>query len=312
MRCKLCGNDQLNLIADSLRNSDGKVYYCPKCDLGILELDKRDMKSYYNEEYRKKFTDIIDRPSSKPQEIFNMRKSFQVDRISLMKPYFSKEKTLLEVGCSAGQFLYHIIDKFEEVVGVELDTNCANFTSEKLGIDVKDKDIKQINWKGKKFDNIVLFQVLEHTEDPIDFLNSLKLLLKDDGKIFIEVPNLYDPLLKLWNVSNYQKFYYHEAHTYYFTEKALLKLLNICNLEPVEIDFIQDYNLYNNLYWYFNNEPQRDCLFGLSEPEFSFSSQFAKVGEEISTLLKETNDIYKTILSKNKLTSNIFIIAENA
>ena len=44
----------------------------------------------------------------------------------------------------------------------------------------------------------------------------------------LEVPNLDDPLLRIWDVPAYEKFYYHEAHLSCFTEESLKILLEKC------------------------------------------------------------------------------------
>ena len=40
-----------------------------------------------------------------------------------------------------------------------------------------------------------MFHVLEHIEKPIDFLKNLKQLLNENGKIYIEVPNVDDVMI---------------------------------------------------------------------------------------------------------------------
>ena len=149
--------------------------------------------------------------------------------------------------------------------------------------------------------------MLEHITDPFLFLDCVHGKLADDGRVFIEVPNLYDPLLKLWKVPAYERFYFHEAHLSYFTEKSLKKMLKKCGFEVENFYYLQDYNLLNNLYWWFNNSPQDSCEFGLSKPKIDFRDE--EIGNEINTVLEYADEKYKSILEKHGMTSNIFVVA---
>jgi len=66
----------------------------------------------------------------------------------------------------------------------------------------------------------------------------------------------------------------------------------------------------NHLYWYFNDKPQSSCEFGLSEPKLIINNNYKKAADEINELMQETNKKYIDILRKNKVTSNMFLIAQ--
>lgn len=310
MDCTLCSDTNLKVITDQIRHQEKatNVYYCQSCDLALLGSEQKDYKEYYNEEYRKKFTDDLEEKIANAEYMHNLHKNFQQDRLDLISPYFDKTKKFLEVGCSSGMFLTHIKDQFQSVAGNEFDETCASFVEKKLGIQVYTQDLDHYNIPNQSFDYIASFQVLEHTENPQFFLSKLKDLLKDDGKIFIEVPNLHDPLRVLWNVPAYEKFYYHEAHTHYFSKKSLEKLCQKCDLHIDSIHFLQDYNLFNHVYWSFNNAPQKNPLFGLNKPQFHLKDDFSKSKKRVEKFLIETDKQYKKILEEQEMTSNIFLI----
>lgn len=308
MKCTICGNKNLELLTKDLRNSTGQVCYCSHCDLGLSDRQQFEIKEYYDKEYRKKFTDNLERPDSSPQSMFSLRRKFQEDRLEIVKNYVDKKKIFLEIGCSAGQFLCHVSDLFAECVGIELNTKCKIFVEESLKIRVYDTELKYCGFQEESFDYVAAFQVLEHTVDPAGFLDDVKEVIKTDGKIFIEVPSLHDPLLSLWDIEAYHQFYYHEAHTHYFSEKSLEKLAQKCGLIIEDIYFLQDYNVLNHLYWYFNNGPQEDCVSGLSKARIDFSEFNTEAGGKVNALFQEFDQRYKQILSEYKLTSNIFVI----
>lgn len=316
MKCRICGKETKEVIANKLRRGRGIVYRCPYCNYGMLEPEFDNAKKYYDEEYRKHFKDkITDEKRETARLCYEMQKDYQGDRLKIISAFFNEDKDFLEIGSSAGQFLSHIVGKFKTLTGIELDATCAEFCERliaQLGAQssrVYTDSIEQIEWEdNKKFDYIGFFQVLEHIEDPIQFLKNVNNRMKDDGRCFIEVPNLDDPLLKLWKVPAYETFYYHEAHLSYFTEESLGLMLEKCGFEIESIHFLQDYNLLNNIFWYFNNGPQDSNEFGLSAPHVDFRVQ--DVGDEINDLFVKMNEEYVRILAKHKMTSNIFIVAK--
>ena len=313
MKCPICGNEKLDILAEKLRRGNGIVYYCSECDYGMLKAGFENASEYYDKEYRKKFKDILTEDEEEtPEEIYRMRYAYQKDRMGLLKDFFDKKKSFMEIGCSAGQFVSQVRDEFGDVEGIELSRKCAEYVRNRWNKPVYSEEISQIEWKDKKFDYIGFFQVLEHIQDPEQFLIEVHRRLEKEGKVFIEVPSLDDPLRKLWKVPEYEQFYYHEAHLSYFSEKSIGRLLKKCGYEVEKVYHIQVYNFLNHLYWYFNHGPQQTCSFGLNEPNIDFQSDQERVlaaGDEVNEMLADMHKRYFEILSKYKLTSNMFIIA---
>ena len=316
MRCTICGNDKMQILAKRLRLGTGSVYYCPQCDYGMLQAGFDNASEYYDKEYRKKFKDnIADAGEQSPEEIYRERRMYQQTRLNIISDYFDRERDFLEIGCSAGQFLSAVRNEFRSVTGIELSTGCARFVEENWKIPVYSQEISDIDWKERQFDYISFFQVLEHIVDPQRFLTDVHKRLRNDGKVFIEIPDLEDPLRKLWKIPAYEEFYFHEAHLSYFSERSVSKILNKCGFKVENIYHIQDYNLLNHIYWYFNNGPQENGTFGLHVPAIDFDDKDERVkcaGDAVNALLAEMNQKYFDILSKYKLTSNLFVVASKS
>ncbi|MDO8495052.1 MAG: class I SAM-dependent methyltransferase [bacterium] len=313
MICLICQQPKLNILTKQLRDGTSRrVFHCPSCQLGILEEKKINVKQYYTEDYRKNHSNNLEKPNSKPEGIFRTEKNFQGDRLRIIKRFFSKKKTFLEVGCSAGQFISQVKDRFKMCAGVELDTHCARYVQKKFGLEVKTDPLENCDFQEKKFDYIAAFQTLEHIQNPLQFLAKAKDLLSPSGKVFIEVPNLHDALLSLWPADAYRKFYFHDAHTFYFSPKSLKKLCQKAGFKIDKMYFLQDYNFFNHFFWYFNNAPQSNSSFGLSQPQINFSGFSPKASREINQLIQDADQKYKDILSHHRITSNIFIVASKA
>jgi len=104
---------------------------------------------------------------------------------------------IVEIGCGKGIFLNMLVDAGADVTGYD-PTYSGDDPRIKAEYFDKNSDIR---CRG-----IVLRHVLEHIQNPLDFLNIIKNNAPVDAKIYIEVPNL-DWILK--NNAWYDIFYEH-------------------------------------------------------------------------------------------------------
>lgn len=292
MNCILCGNENLSLLTDTLRNGKGNVLYCKQCDFGILEQQVDNPAKYYAEEYRKTHRNAPDEDN--PEKIYNNTKIFQKHRKVRVEHFTKPQGSILEIGCSAGQFLSRLKDDGYGLYGVEYDPACRQYVKDKFGITVYSE------LPDHKYDAICLFQTLEHTVNPVTYIKLLKQMLNPDGKLFIEVPNLNDALRTAWENEAYEKFYFHEAHNWYFTERAIYKLAETCGVIPVYTDFIQDYSFYAHLQWHFLGTPTG--MSGLKK--IHPAKPYAKY-------INQLDKIYRLMLADGGIASNIFTVFQN-
>jgi len=306
--CPFCKRTSEIIMTEELRRGKGRVFFCKNCEVGFLEKFITNEEEYYNNVYRKKYSHRSVSCETNPSELFNIYKSFQNDRLSILKQYASGKNSLLEIGASAGQFLVHVKDLFPIVNAIELDSSCVSYIQEMFSIDADNKTLEHSKFKNKTYDICCSFQVMEHTSDPKQYLQSIFKALNHKGIALIEVPNLYDPLISVWNIHEYSKFYYHEAHNFYFTEEFLRRLSQETGFTVLQTYFLQDYNLLNHLNWIMNKQPQTTCEIGLNIPEVK--STETEIGTWLSQKLQDLNSEYIKKLSEHKKTSNIMMVLQ--
>jgi SAM-dependent methyltransferase len=97
---------------------------------------------------------------------------------------------LLEIGCSWGYFLHQARGAGFAVTGVEISPTRRAFGRQRLGLDIVG------DWSelpaSQQYDVIYTSHVLEHFTDLHDVFPRIARMLKDDGALFVEVPN-FDP-----------------------------------------------------------------------------------------------------------------------
>ncbi|MDD3296569.1 MAG: class I SAM-dependent methyltransferase [Candidatus Omnitrophica bacterium] len=314
MKCLLCGENTKEVIADKLRYGEArKVYHCNNCGLGMLQDSRteKELKSFYNRNYRKKFTPKLNQASN-PKELFEVYSNFQSTRIKLIRKFLKKDMKLLEIGCSAGMFLFQVKKYVREVAGIDYDSKSANFASQKCSCRVFSDCIDNLKFKKEEFDIICMFQVLEHTKNPVKFIEEVSKYLKPKGIIYIEVPNLNDALISAYNLPNHYNFYFHSAHLWYFTAKSLLGLMRKNNFKG-KVYFTQDYNILNHMHWISADGPQSNCLPGLSQPEFRLRDKFpSDKKKKFNAFIQKMDSEYKKILTELGITSNLSFIGQKS
>lgn len=107
--------------------------------------------------------------------------------------FIAKYKTrgaLLDVGAGKGEFLAQAVHEGWEVQGIEPSPSFRKYAKDRCGIELHagclgDPGTLPENY----FDVITLNHVLEHVVQPYALLDLIRRYLKEDGILFIEVPN---------------------------------------------------------------------------------------------------------------------------
>ena len=129
---------------------------------------------------------------------------------------------ILDVGAGTGAFLNEMKTAGWEVTGLEPDEGSRTLSKELYGNDLLPSS-EFYNLPDHSFDAITMWHVLEHVHELQEYIKQLRMLLKDDGRIFIAVPNY----------TSYDAGYYGAAwaaydvprHLYHFSPASMAKLL---------------------------------------------------------------------------------------
>jgi len=302
MNCPLCGKTINNIITKEIRQGKGIVYFCNDCKLGIL--DNAYPKEFYIEDYRNEYGPM--HRGTNPKEEFIVMSKLQEDRVKLVKQYIDKNKRLLDVGCSAGQFISNISPYVKLADGLEINEKFALYAS-KMTNGLVYNSFDDLPKPGL-YDCIVSFQTLEHVDNLFEFMNNIKEILHSEGNVIIEVPNLNDALLSLYDLPEYDKTFYHKAHKWYFSDKSLMNLMDKCGFVG-KIKYNQDFGMFNHLYWNILGHGQNNFKLGYHKLD-DMKWKKLHISNEIKMLFKDVEERYIDILKNRKMTSNITFIGE--
>ncbi len=245
MNCYLCGKEHHELLTDKIRYEEPrKAYKCNNCGLVFLypQMTPEEERIFYEKEYGVIYSQ---EKGTTPKDLFEARLPDAKAYFDLAKDYLGRSNDCLEIGCASGYFLDTIRNLVQSVTGmethVELKKYCQN-----IGINMIDNFEK---CGEDQFDRIFMFFVLEHLGDPVTYLANLKRILMPGGLLFIEIPNVEDSLLSLYDVPAFVEFYYTPAHQFYYSKDTLATVLQKAGFTSFEIKPEQRYDLSNHMHW---------------------------------------------------------------
>lgn len=279
LQCPLCQRPSGQPFHFGIRGDpEWPVYRCANCGLRFIPPKIADPQAYYRDgAYGLQHSSVIGKVLS-PKEKFDFMSPLIALQVELFKRVVPKGAKVLEIGCASGYFLNAIRQDYT-VWGNEWNTDEADFVSSELGIPCSTEPLEEA-FQGEKFTAICAFQVLEHIADPLAWLKLVKSRLIGGGWIYLEVPNVDDALVSIYDLPEFKQFYYRDCHLTYWDMETLGNTLGAVGFEARVVGR-QRYSLFNHLHWLMRREPQADLRvasypFGLprEHPAAPFLNEF--------------------------------------
>ena len=233
--CPICNcNDAEKLYEINFAKSKNEFipeYYdivsCYNCGFifNNTKWTQRDYDKYYSEtsKYSNNFTLGAGGLSDLDLKRYN-------DIIGRIEKFINKESSILDIGCAKGGLLRTFKDRgYNNLYGIESSEDAINYLKT-FGIDGKCLSLFNANNINKKFDVIILTQVLEHIFDLKIMKSILKKLLNKDGILYVDIPDGTSYIKN--NLNSY--YYFDLEHINHFSNDTLRYLFN--NLETIEVN----------------------------------------------------------------------------
>ena len=110
-----------------------------------------------------------------------------------------------------------------------------------------------------------MFHVLEHLPDPVESLRQLSERIAPDGMIYVEVPNVNDALLTLYEVEACKRFLFYKDHLQYFSRASLAETIRRAGLRAIGIWGHNRFGLANHLRWLAMRKPHGHKIWSFLE-----------------------------------------------
>ena len=132
-------------------------------------------------------------------------------------------KEIIEFGCGGGWNLIPFKNNNYNVVGYDYSSNLIKHGKDKYNLDLRQGSFDDIKNAGN-YDVIILNHVIEHFTNLESNLSKISKIIKQDGIIYVGVPNI-----ELFGLGQFQN-----AHTYYFTPKTFCHYMQKFGFEVIE------------------------------------------------------------------------------
>lgn len=262
-QCPLClaGHDAQSVVTRHVYGDESAsraFFHCEACDVRYQfpGLTPEEEARFYAAEFEGFMSSRSGDAGGwlKTEQHLVANESTRLRRMKYLAPFLVGASDVLEVGCSSGFMLYPLAEAGHRCTGIEPSGVFSEFVRGR-GLPVY-QSLGQLQQEvpQAQFDLILHFFVLEHIADPLAFLKDQLKMLRPGGRIIFEIPNAADPLYSVYDIPEFERFYWSIAHPWYFSEASLRFLLDQLG-GSCEILRDQRYDLSNHMVWARNGRP---------------------------------------------------------
>jgi methionine biosynthesis protein MetW len=149
---------------------------------------------------------------------------------------------VLDVGCSTGYLARRLVERGCSVVGIEVDAAAAEAARDVCEeVLVGDVETMMLPFEEGAFDVVLCGDTIEHLRDPRRFLERVRPLLRDGGKLVLTTPNVANWALRLgllfgrWRYTD--RGILDQTHVHLFTRRSLLDTLRDAGYRVLVLDY---------------------------------------------------------------------------
>ena len=192
-QCPVCGSSDFKKVLEvkdyMITNEVFPIAECRHCLLRFTQdvPDGGSISPYYKSEDYISHTSTFKGFIGKLYQSVRKRTLRRKHRM-ICKATSSKTGTLLDLGSGIGSFVKEMNEAGWETTGLEPDEDARKIGKQLYAIELKNTD-ELFRLPSNHFDAITLWHVLEHVHELQSYIQQLKKLLKENGKLFIAVPN---------------------------------------------------------------------------------------------------------------------------
>lgn len=245
--CKICNEKDTIQIYENypgyVENTFFDIWECKSCNTQFINTEQIDDNLYdiiyssgeifgYDRYFR--YSNEIKKQKNPLKYLAGEEAPYYAVYISLKR---KRELEILEVGCGHGYLTYSLIKNGHKVIGVDISQEAINSAISNFGNIFYCSDIKSfIKNTGRKFDCIVATEVIEHTKDPTEFINTCMEGLKNDGFLLLTTPSK-----DAFNGEMIWATDLPPVHTYWLSRKSIQKIAIKNNYRYNYISFTKYY-----------------------------------------------------------------------
>ncbi|MCS7316283.1 MAG: class I SAM-dependent methyltransferase [Bryobacterales bacterium] len=193
--CPACDDPNFRLLfhaTDRLYRTTTEVFRIIECSrCGLIRLDpwpaQAEMSRYYPDTY---WFVPGDAAADRLEEAW--RRLVLADHVEFVRAALRKcpaEGLVLDVGCGGGLFVRLLRERGFRAIGLDLSPKAAALAWQVNRVPVICANLRDAPLPEASCAAITMFHVLEHLEDPTEYLEAAHRLLAPDGRLIVQTPN---------------------------------------------------------------------------------------------------------------------------
>ncbi|MDR0562513.1 MAG: class I SAM-dependent methyltransferase [Spirochaetaceae bacterium] len=215
--CALCGGEAFEVYL----SCEGFSYLrCTACHLA--QINPQPLKGAVEARYQQEYL---------AYELANERNFLALQDRSLKDAGFTDIETrflpqgrssLLDVGCATGALLESLRNRGWKVRGIEIGLPSADYARQVRNLEVYSLSLAENRFPAETFDVVLASHLIEHLNDPANFVREVYRILRSGGYFLITTPNIAGFQARLFK-SRWRSAIF--DHLYLFSVKTLSQLL---------------------------------------------------------------------------------------
>lgn len=241
MKCPICNSNQVKNEYDGpLRDGklgqytqkSVKMFRCENCGVIWHEPYHKADEYYESKEYREQLEG-----SSEIRDFYRLHDKENFPKLTYADPKIFRNKTIADVGCGGGAFLDLVSGVAKETIAIEPSEAYRDVLSNKgykTYAYASDAVYKYVG----KIDVLTSFDVIEHVEDPVDFIKGIKTLSSKNSIVITGTPTEAPFMRHMLVGGEYEKqILFTTQHLWIFNEESLKRIAILAGYSENEISF---------------------------------------------------------------------------
>jgi 2-polyprenyl-3-methyl-5-hydroxy-6-metoxy-1,4-benzoquinol methylase len=189
-------------------------------------------------------SDIYGYPYFAPSiENTDHRETIFAELLGQVESVLKRKGRLLDIGAGEGTLLRVAAVRGWQVEGTEISSAMVRHARERSNLVVRHGAVEDVEWSPQSFDAVILNHVLEHVKNPRTTLATIRRILRPDGVVRIEVPNLASLSSRVKSTQSRLglkrhpwKHYSTGHHFWFFTLATLRHTITTAGLTLISLD----------------------------------------------------------------------------
>lgn len=151
---------------------------------------------------------------------------------------FPQNTKILDLGCGSCEFITELRKRGCEVWGVDFDKNLIDIAKKKFNLEnVYGMSFDDFFQKSDlpQFDIVTFFEIIEHLNNPLEFIENVKKILKPTGRIFLSTPSRERLLVNL------ARWDFPPHHLTRWNREAVSNLFQKVNFRISCVDYLEQF-----------------------------------------------------------------------